>query len=92
MLLPDIAPADVAAIHVAEAPDPALKLAQLEHQIELQAAAIRDHLRSAPVVGQKEAAPTLAQEEPGEAGNTASNSDDASGASGSDAGSDADVA
>lgn len=36
MLLPDIVPADLAVLHVAEVPDPALALAQLEHSIEVK--------------------------------------------------------
>jgi hypothetical protein len=36
LLLPDLAPADIAALQAAEVPDPALALAQLEHQIELK--------------------------------------------------------
>jgi hypothetical protein len=37
LLLPDLAPADVAALQAAEVPDPALAVAQLEARAELQA-------------------------------------------------------
>ncbi|KIY97340.1 hypothetical protein MNEG_10623 [Monoraphidium neglectum] len=79
LLLPDLAPADIAALQAAEVPDPALALAQLEHQIELKAAGVRDHLRDTPVVGQTEPAPRPVQDEPEEAGGSVSGS----GASGS---------
>lgn len=42
-LLPDLAPADVAALEAAEAPNPAKALAQLEHAIELKVRTARLH-------------------------------------------------
>ncbi|GBF99591.1 hypothetical protein Rsub_12216 [Raphidocelis subcapitata] len=81
--LPDFAPADLASQHVAEVPDPALALAQLEHAVESKAAAIRDRLHNAPVVGQHEGGARLPQDD---AEGGSATGDDASGSgSGSEA-------